>query len=64
VNKELQSNNTTGMKGIYWHNRDHKWHVQIKVRGKLLFSRYFSSLDEAIQKRKELVQTYYNQDFL
>lgn len=41
LNRGMQSNNRSGVKGVFWECRRSKWCAQIKVRGKLHFIGYF-----------------------
>lgn len=43
----LQSNNTSGYKGVFWNKRRDKWEAQIHVSGKKLFLGRFDDKAEA-----------------
>ena len=51
-NKKRQSNNASGVCGVYWHNRDSKWVAQIKFGGKKKHLGYFTDFDDAVAARK------------
>jgi hypothetical protein len=34
ANKPAQSNNTSGYKGVFWHESSQKWHAKIQVNGR------------------------------
>lgn len=48
ANKSLQSNNTSGYKGVCWDKSRKKWIVQIKLNGKRVFYKRYEDLNEAI----------------
>lgn len=52
VPKKINSNNTTGVPGVYWNKRQEKWIANISVGGKLRHIGTFASMDEAIAARK------------
>jgi hypothetical protein len=41
-NRTRHADNTSGFMGVSWHDRDRKWHAQIRVAGK---KRYLGSFD-------------------
>lgn len=41
VNRALQSNNTSGFRGVYWDASRNKWAAHIKRRGRMKFLGYF-----------------------
>lgn len=57
-NRSINKNSTSGVKGVTWDKRAGKWRARIQKGGKLLYSEYFTELEEAAQKisikRKEL----------
>lgn len=46
-NTKIQSNNTTGYKGVYYHKKNDRWCAQIKVMGKFIYLGSFPSKEEA-----------------
>ena len=52
-------NNTSGCKGISWDDRRHKWLTYINVHSKRIFLGRFSSLDDAIDARREAEEKYH-----
>jgi hypothetical protein len=52
-NKGLQSNNTSGHKGIYLDKRDNIWFSQIKINNKIIHLGRFKYKKDAITARKE-----------
>lgn len=57
-NKGKQSNNTSGITGVSWHNRDKRWKAQIKVNQKNIYLGYFTTLRPAVQARWEAEKKY------
>ena len=51
-NKHIQSNNTSGVKGVFWHKRDECWISVIQKNG-IQYSQYFHSFDDAVKWRKK-----------
>ena len=47
ANRPPQVNNTSGFKGVFWHEGARKWMVQIRVRNKLLYGGLFNKKQEA-----------------
>lgn len=49
MNKRVQSNNRSGLKGAYYHaaHKGKKWRSQIKVGDKLIFLGYYHTAEEA-----------------
>lgn len=58
-NRKRQKNNTSGHKGIYWHKRDKRWRVQIRVDGKKKFIGNFMEIDDAVIARDVAVLKYH-----
>lgn len=52
----IQSNNTSGVKGVRWHKRMSKWQVSIQFKGKNHHLGYFDNLKEATDVRKAAEQ--------
>lgn len=53
MNKRLQKNNTSGVRGVCWHKRFDKWQAKIKINGKVKYLGYFDNLKEAETVRQE-----------
>ena len=51
-NKPLNSNNTSGVHGVAWCNRDKKWRVSIKANYKHIALGNYDTKTKAIAKRK------------
>jgi hypothetical protein len=46
-NKNIQCNNTSGVKGVSWHKRAGKWQAQVKLNGIYHSAGFFTDLSEA-----------------
>ena len=46
-NRKLQSNNSSGIKGVYWHKRDKSWRVQLRFNKKMNYIGSFKDLELA-----------------
>lgn len=57
-NKGLQSNNTTGYKGVHFCRTRQKWSAMIKVRRVLYNLGYFDTLEEAVAVRLKAEEHY------
>jgi hypothetical protein len=61
MNKVLLSNNTSGVKGVYWNKKKEKWHAQITVNNKRINLGYFNILQEAADVRKQAEIEYFGE---
>lgn len=59
INRGLQSNNTTGYKGVYHDKRYDTWHTRITVSGKTILLGTYKTKEEAIAVRKMAEEKYY-----
>jgi hypothetical protein len=50
-NSQLSINNTSGVKGIYYHNKKKKWIARIKINGKETHLGSFDNKEDAIKTR-------------
>ena len=53
MNRDIQSNNTSGIVGVYWEKSRCKWCAQIMLNKKNIFLGYFNTKEEAIKVRKQ-----------
>ena len=56
LNRGLQSNNSSGFAGVYWHKSRSQWAAEIKIGGKRTKLGYFNDLSEAVAARKSAEQ--------
>ena len=50
-NRRIQSNNSSGVNGVYWSSQRGKWHARIKIGGKYKSLGFYNSLESASQAR-------------
>lgn len=60
INRSIFKNNTSGVKGVYWHSRDKKWSASICVNYHLISLGYFIDKEDAIAARKNAEEEYYS----
>ncbi len=53
INRDRQTNNTSGYKGIHWFGRTRKWMAYIGLNGKNVHLGYFSNLADAVAAREK-----------
>ena len=46
-NRQANTNNTSGIKGVTWHTRNKRWQAQINVNSKPVYLGQFKSIEEA-----------------
>lgn len=61
--KAMQSNNTSGIPGVYWHKQSGKWIAQIKVDGKDIYLGSTHDKEEARRWRKAAEVKYNFSEF-
>lgn len=47
TNKSIQSNNTSGYRGVYWLKRDKKWLARVGINGKFINAGLFKDKRQA-----------------
>lgn len=57
-NRNIQSNNTSGTKGVRWHTQNKKWIAQIKVNRRWIYLGSFKSKSLAIEARLKAEDAY------
>lgn len=58
-NKTINSNNTSGITGVYWDSDRNKWHSQIGINNKIIYLGRYDNFDEAVKARKEAEEKYF-----
>jgi hypothetical protein len=48
MNSKLAANNTSGVKGVYWHKRIQKWTSNIRLNRKHIHLGYYDTIEEAV----------------
>lgn len=61
MNRDKPKQNTSGIKGVYWHKNKEKWQANIQVDNKLLYLGIFDSKQDAIKARKAAEKKYFNE---
>ena len=51
-NVKVQSNNTSGIQGVYWHRAKSKWAAEIRVLGRKKSLGYFDCIQQAARARQ------------
>lgn len=59
INREIQKNNTSGVKGVHWNKLEKKWSARIKIKGKWKYLGYFKDIKKAAIARKTGELKYY-----
>jgi len=54
----INSNNSTGVAGVYWDKRRHKWFARIQINWKFIFGGYYEKFEDAVEARRQLEITY------
>jgi len=54
-NQAAHRDNKSGFKGVSWHKRDAKWQAQIMLNGKNVWTKSFSSAEDAATARAQKV---------
>lgn len=60
-NRSLQSNNNSGVPGIYWHKQHKKWQALIVVNGERIDLGRYENLEDAKNIRKEAEIKYFGE---
>lgn len=61
MNKGLQSNNTSGIRGVSFNKRTNKWTAEIHINNQKIYLGEFPTLEEAAQTRKEAEEKYFKE---
>lgn len=61
MNKVLNSNNASGVTGVYWNKRKGKWIASITINGKRIHLGYFIKFDDAVNARKKAEDKYFGE---
>jgi hypothetical protein len=57
-NLRIPKNNTSGVVGVSWSNKDSVWTSQIKVSGKAIYLGSFIKFEDAVKARREAEKKY------
>jgi hypothetical protein len=61
MNKSIQSNNTSGIPGVYWNKNRNKWVARITVNKKTKSLGYYTTLKEAAEARRQAEIEYFGE---
>ena len=64
MNVQIQSNNTSGFKGVTWHKKRGKWQAQSKLNGKYRFLGYFPSAEAASEAYQAFAKRHHGEFYL
>ncbi len=59
INRDLQSNNTSGYKGISWNKQHRKWETYIWGNGIKIMLGFFKNFNKAVLIRKQAEEKYH-----
>jgi len=60
---KIATTNISGCRGVSWNTKTNKWTANITVKGKRIYLGVFSTLEEAIDTRKDAEEKYYKPVF-
>lgn len=63
LNNNIQKNNTSGVRGVYWENKRSKYMATITYKGKYYFLGRFNSLCDAKKARKLAEESLWGKDY-
>lgn len=61
MNKNIVGNNTSGFRGVSFHQKTKKWFAYICKDNKHIHLGYFDKIEDAIKKRKEAERIYFGE---
>jgi two-component SAPR family response regulator len=61
MNRDKQKNNTSGYKGVFWHERAGRWRAQIRLNRKSIHLGLFDTPEEACEKYKQAEKEYFGE---
>lgn len=61
MNRNVSSNNTSGVTGVTWHKGKQKWTAQITVNNKQISLGSFNDFEDAVKARKEAEDKYFGE---
>lgn len=60
-NTKTPSNNKSGVKGVSWSKHASKWYAQVRLKGKVVWCKYFSELDDAAEAVRQARVKYHEE---
>jgi hypothetical protein len=61
-NRGMHSNNTSGVKGVYWHKGASKWMARINVEDKRKYLGLYTTVKEAAEARNAAIKKYWPEE--
>jgi hypothetical protein len=61
MNREIGTNNSSGIVGVSWHKQTGKWIARIQIDKKRINLGLFDNFDDAVEARKEAEQKYFGE---
>lgn len=61
MHRQIQRNNTSGYKGVFWRGNINKWQAQIKAYGRQIYLGCFSNVIDAAKKYNEMAVFYFGE---
>ncbi len=61
MNKKKQSNNTSGVTGVYYDNKYNRWYSVINYNKNVLHLGHYNKFDDAVKARKEAEEKYFGE---
>ena len=59
MNRSTQSNNTSGITGVYWNKSKQRWYSEIMINKKKIYLGIYKDFDDAVKARKEAEEKYF-----
>lgn len=61
MNKGLQSNNKSGVIGVYWNKKRQRWIAEIGINNKDIRLGYFENFEDAVKARAKAEEKYFGE---
>lgn len=61
MNRDIQSNNTSGVTGVYFRKDRNKWMTNIQVNNSVIFLGNFDNYDDAVKARQNAEEKYFGE---
>lgn len=61
MNRTKQSNNTSGVTGVYWDTTRQRWYAEIMINKSKIYLGVFVKFEDAVKARKEAEEKYFGE---
>lgn len=61
INQIISKNNTSGVKGVSWDNKNEKWRARITVNNKGIWLGRFDNFEDAVYAREQAEEEYFGE---